>query len=101
MDINASSQVDGNTTPLMIEDLYMTTSNAPMEKHKVHAGLSYTIVLKENDSNVYLDIDELGLQNHEVRTTCPANAWDDLEREADKAAVTIIDLHNAAPKGFL
>lgn len=79
----------------------MATDDIHITKHKVHAGLSYIIMLKENDSHIYLDIDELGLQNHEVHTTCAANAWDDLEREADKAAITIIDLHNAAPKGLL
>ncbi len=79
----------------------MATTDAPAAKHKVHAGLSYTIVLKENDSHIYLNIDALGLQSHEVHTACAANAWDDLEREADKAAATIIDLHNSAPKVLL
>ena len=69
--------------------------------NKEHAGLRYTIVLKPDDSNVYLDIDTLGLHDHEVKTTCAVNEWDDLEKAGDKAAFTIIDLHNAAPKGPL
>ena len=76
----------------------MSTTDAPAEIHKTHAGMSYSITLKSNDSKVYLDIDELGLNDHEVHTTAEANMWSDLEREADKAAFTIIDLHNAAPK---
>ena len=79
----------------------MDIANAPPAIHKVHAGLSYSIILKPNDSIVYLDIDELGLRSHEVRTTCEPNAWNDLEKEGDQAAVTIIDLHKAAPKGLL
>ena len=79
----------------------MTTTDAPSSIQKEHAGLSYTIVLKPNDTNVYLDIDKLGLHGHEVKTACMANAWSELEREGDKAAFTIIDLHNAAPKGLL
>ena len=79
----------------------MTTTDAPPAIHKEHAGLSYTINLKPNDSNVYLDIDKLGLHNHEVSTACASNAWGELEKEGDKAAHTIIDLHNAAPKGLL
>lgn len=78
----------------------MTNTEAPLPMHKVHAGLSYSIILKPNDANVYLDIEELGLHEHEVRTTCASNAWDDLEKEGDRAAATIIDLHNAAPKGL-
>ncbi len=79
----------------------MTDTDAPSAIHKEHAGLSYTIILKPNDTKVYLDIEKLGLQNHEVRTTCAPNAWSDLEKEGDHAAFTIIDLHNAAPKGLL
>lgn len=79
----------------------MTITDAPAAIHKVHAGLSYSIILKPNDSTVYLDIDELGLHNHQVRTTCVMNDWSDLESEGDRAAFTIIDLHNAAPKVFL
>ena len=76
----------------------MTTTEAPADIHKEHAGMSYSITLKSNDSKVYLNIDELGLHDHEVHTTAEPNMWSDLEREADKAAFTIIDLHNAAPK---
>ena len=78
----------------------MTDTIAPSPIHKTHAGLSYTIALKQNDSNVYLDIDELGLHNHEVKTSCAVNEWANLEKEGDNAAFTIIDLHNAAPKGL-
>lgn len=77
----------------------MTTS--PSAIHKEHAGLNYTIVLKPRDSSVYLDIDRLGLHHHEVKTSCAADAWSDLEKEGDHAAFTIIDLHNQAPKGLL
>jgi hypothetical protein len=76
----------------------MNIIDAPAEIHKTHAGMSYSITLKSNDSKVYLEIDELGLHNHEVHTKATPNMWSDLEREADKAAFTIIDLHNAAPK---
>lgn len=79
----------------------MTTTHAPAAMHKVHDGLRYTVLLKPDDSTVYLDIDELGLHHHQVRTTCEKNDWDHLEGEADHAAFTIIDLHNAAPKVFL
>lgn len=79
----------------------MSITEAPSALHKVHAGISYKIVLKQDDSRVYLDIDELGLHDHEVHTSAAPNAWSDLEKAADKAAFTIIDLHNAAPKGLL
>lgn len=79
----------------------MTTENVPAPIVKQHAGLDYRIILRPNDSNVYLDIDRLGLHDHKVHTDCPANAWNQLEGEADRAAFTIIDLHNAAPKGLL
>lgn len=79
----------------------MTTIDIPAAIRKSHAGLSYTTVLKPNDSIVYLDIPELGLHDHHVRTTCAANDWESLEKEGDHAAFTIIDLHNAAPKGFI
>lgn len=79
----------------------MTTSDVPTAIHKTHDGLNYAIVLKPNDSTVYLDIDELGLHNHQVSTSCAANDWNELERAGDQAAFTIIDLHNAAPKVFL
>jgi len=78
----------------------MPTTEAPDVIHKTHAGISYSIFLKSDDSKIYLTIDELGLQDHEVHTTSAPNAWSDLEKEADKAASTIIDLHNAAPKGL-
>jgi len=78
----------------------MPTTEAPAVIHKIHAGISYSILLKLDDSKIYLTIDELGLQNHEVHTSSVPNAWSDLEKEADKAASTIIDLHNAAPKGL-
>ncbi len=76
----------------------MSTTDAHAEIHKTYAGMSYSITLKPNDSKVYLDIDELGLHDHEVHTKASPNMWNDLELEADKAAFTIIDLHNAAPK---
>lgn len=79
----------------------MIITDAPAAMYKVHAGLSYTIILRPNDSTVYLDIAELGLHDHQVRTTCVMNDWNALESEADRAAFTIIDLHNAAPKVFL
>lgn len=79
----------------------MTTENLPAPIFKQHAGLDYRIILKPNDSSVYLDIDKLGLHDHKVHTDCLANAWTQLEEEADRAAATIIDLHNAAPKGLL
>jgi uncharacterized protein YprB with RNaseH-like and TPR domain len=78
----------------------MTTTSAQSVIHKEHAGLNYTIVLKQHDSSVYLDIDTLGLHHHQVKTTCAADAWSDLEKEGDHAAFTIIDLHNEAPKGL-
>jgi len=78
----------------------MTTTQAPAAINKTHAGINYSIVLKADDSKIYLNIDELGLRNHEVHTTSAPNAWSDLEKEADHAAFTIIDLHNAAPKGL-
>lgn len=79
----------------------MFTEENPEPIYKQYAGLDYRIILKKNDSNVYLDIDKLGLNNHSVHTNCPANAWAQLEQEADRAAFTIIDLHNAAPKGLI
>ncbi|GGY62650.1 hypothetical protein GCM10011613_02700 [Cellvibrio zantedeschiae] len=79
----------------------MTAIHAPAAMHKVHDGLSYTILLKPDDTTVYLDINELGLHHHQVRTVCEKNDWDHLEEEGDHAAFTIIDLHNAAPKVFL
>lgn len=79
----------------------MTDIDTRSPIHKVHAGLSYSIVLRPNDSTVYLDIEELGLHNHKVSTACKFNEWDDLEKDGDQAAATIIDLHNAAPKGLL
>ncbi len=79
----------------------MSTIDAPAEIHKTHAGMNYSITLKPDDSKIYLDIDELGLHDHEVHTKSKPNMWSDLEKDADKAAVTIIDLHNAAPKGLL
>jgi len=79
----------------------MTTENVPAPISKQHAGLDYRIAFQANDSNVYLDIDKLGLHNHKVHTDCLANAWDQLEQEGDRAAFTIIDLYNAAPKGLL
>lgn len=79
----------------------MSDENIPAPLSKQYAGLDYRVILKPNDSSVYLDIDRLGLHNHRVHTECPANAWDLLEQEADRAAFTIIDLHNAAPKGLL
>jgi hypothetical protein len=78
----------------------MTDTSAQSVIHKEHAGLNYTIVLKPHDSSVYLDIDQLGLYHHQVKTTCAYDAWDDLEKEGDQAASTIIDLHNEAPKGL-
>jgi hypothetical protein len=78
----------------------MTTTQAPAAINKNHAGINYAIVMKPDDSKIYLDIDELGLHNHEVHTTSAPNAWGDLEKEADNAAFTIIDLHNAASKGL-
>lgn len=74
---------------------------APAEIHKTHDGLHYSILLKPDDSNVYLDINDLGLHHHQVHTSCEKNDWENLESEADHAASTIIDLHNAAPKVFL
>lgn len=74
---------------------------APCNIHKIYAGLHYAVILKPDDSQVYLDIDKLGLHNHAVHTTCTVNDWEALENEGDRAASTIIDLHNAAPKGFL
>ena len=79
----------------------MTEIAVPPAIKKTHAGLQYTITFRPNDSHIYLDIDELGLDNHEVHTACEAKAWKDLEKEGDKAAATIIDLHNSAPKGLL
>jgi len=79
----------------------MTYTHAPATLHKIHDGLNYTVVLKPDDSSVYLDIDELGLHHHQVKTSCAQNDWDSLEHEADHAAFTIIDLHNASPKVFL
>ncbi|RYG19575.1 MAG: hypothetical protein EOO07_06585 [Chitinophagaceae bacterium] len=78
----------------------MNASLAPAAIHKTHDGLSYTIVLKPDDSTVYLDIDELGLHDHHVHTSCEKNDWAQLESEGDQAAFTIIDLHNEAPKGL-
>ncbi|RYY74734.1 MAG: hypothetical protein EOO52_10375 [Gammaproteobacteria bacterium] len=79
----------------------MSTTDVPSAIHKTHAGMSYSVTLKSNDSKIYLDIDELGLHDHEVHTKAAPDMWSDLEREADKAAFTIIDLHNASPKGLL
>ena len=79
----------------------MNETDVPAEIHKNYAGMSYSITFKPDDSKIYLDIDELGLHNHEVHTKSKPNMWSDLEKEADKAAITIIDLHNAAPKGLL
>jgi hypothetical protein len=79
----------------------MSTTDVPAEIHKTHAGMNYSIIFKLNDSRIYLDIGELGLHDHEVHTKASPNKWNDLEREADKAAHTIIDLHNEAPKGLL
>ncbi len=79
----------------------MADINIPTPISKQHAGLDYRIAFQANDSSIYLDIDTLGLHNHKVHTNCPANAWDQLEREGDRAAFTIIDLHNASPKGLL
>lgn len=79
----------------------MTVTHAPAAMHKVHDGLSYTIELKPDDSSVYLDIDQLGLHHHQVKTSCDKNDWDGLEQEADHAAFTIIDLYNISPKVFL
>ena len=76
----------------------MSAADVPAQSHKTHGGLNYSIIMKPNDSKIYLDIDELGLRDHEVHTQSKPNMWDDLEKEADRAAITIIDLHNAAPK---
>lgn len=54
----------------------MTVTYAPAAMHKVHDGLSYTIELKPDDSSVYLDIDQLGLHHHQVKTSCDKNDWD-------------------------
>lgn len=78
----------------------MDNAPAPAAMHKTHDGLHYTVQLKPDDSTVYLDIDELGLHHHAVHTSCEKNDWNHLEDEADHAAFTIIDLHNAAPKGL-
>lgn len=80
---------------------HVSAEDTPGPIYKRYEGMDYRIFLQPNDSSIYLDIDGLGLHHHKVHTNCPANNWGLLEREADRAALTIIDLHKAAPKGLL
>jgi hypothetical protein len=79
----------------------MTTDTPPGPLLKHHAGMDYRILLKPDDSCVYLDIDKLGLHQHQVHTNSHANQWNELIEKGERTAATIIDLHNAAPKELL